>query len=179
MGPGERSVIMDSRQPYELVVKVNIRPAYSSDEAVIVRFNQRLAEETENKSLAEDRIVPGVAALLADSDLGRYFMAEIDAAVVGQIMITYEWSDWRNGLFWWIQSVYVAPAARRNGVFSALYRYVAELAREEGACGIRLYVESGNARAQQTYRAMGMTDTTYQVMETEFSNQDKTNVTAW
>ena len=160
-------------------MKVNIRPANSNDEPVIVRFNQRLAAETENKSLAADRIVPGVAALLADSDLGRYFMAEIDEAVVGQLMITYEWSDWRNGLFWWIQSVYVAPTARRNGVFSALYRYVAELARQEQACGIRLYVESGNARAQQTYRAMGMIDTSYQVMEAEFSSRDKSNATAW
>jgi ribosomal protein S18 acetylase RimI-like enzyme len=145
-----------------------IRLAAPADAPIIAEFNQRLAAETEDKTLAAELIQSGVLALMADAGRGRYFLAELNGQVVGQLMITYEWSDWRNGLFWWIQSVYVTPAARRNGVFSALYRHVAALARESGACGIRLYVESANSRAQQTYRAMGMTNTTYQVMEAEF-----------
>ena len=145
-----------------------IRLATSADAAIIAEFNQRLAAETEDKTLPAQLIRPGVLALLADAERGRYFVAELEGRVVGQLMITYEWSDWRNGLFWWIQSVYVTPAARRNGVFSALYRHVAARARESGACGIRLYVESANSPAQQTYRAMGMNNTTYRVMEEEF-----------
>jgi ribosomal protein S18 acetylase RimI-like enzyme len=147
---------------------LNIRPAEMADAGIIAAFNQRLAEESEGKALAETRIRPGVETLLADPGLGRYFMAEIQGEVVGQLMITYEWSDWRNGLFWWIQSVYVDPAARRNGVFSTLYQHVAALARDQRACGIRLYVERDNTRAQRTYRAMGMANTRYQIMETEF-----------
>ena len=135
---------------------------------MIAEFNQRLATETEDKTLADELIQSGVEALLADPGRGRYFLAELDGQVVGQLMITYEWSDWRNGLFWWIQSVYVTPAARRNGVFSTLYRHVSLQARKSGACGIRLYVEMANTRAQQTYKAMGMVNTTYQVMEAEF-----------
>ena len=145
-----------------------IRLATSADADLIAAFNQRLAAETEDKALADDLIRPGVTALLAEPGRGQYFLAEADGLIVGQLMITYEWSDWRNGLFWWIQSVYVTPPARRNGVFSALYQHVAAQARDAGACGIRLYVERSNKRAQRTYRAMGMTETAYQVMETEF-----------
>jgi ribosomal protein S18 acetylase RimI-like enzyme len=139
-----------------------------ADAAMIADFNQRLAEESEGKKLAGHQIRPGVKALLSDPNLGRYFLAEIDGDVVGQLMITYEWSDWRNGLFWWIQSVYVDPAARRNGVFSTLYQHTTALARSEGACGVRLYVEKDNNKAQHTYRSVGFIDTNYRVMETEF-----------
>ena len=150
------------------MLNVSVRPATLADQPLIAAFNQRLAAESEDKGLAADVIGTGVATLLADPTLGRYFIAELAGKVVGQLMITYEWSDWRNGLFWWIQSVYVSPASRRNGVFSSLYGHVAELAHFEGACGIRLYVERANTPAQQAYRAMGMVDTRYQVMETEF-----------
>ena len=150
-------------------MKPIIRSAQPADAATIAEFNQRLASESEEKMLADALVGPGVQTVLADPSLGRYFMAEVNDQVVGQLMITFEWSDWRNGLFWWIQSVYVAPEARRKGVFSALYRQVAELAQADPSiCGIRLYVEENNARAQETYRAMGMVDTTYRVMETEF-----------
>ena len=168
MGPTGAGAMMERNRSRHSIVNPTIRPADGADAATIAAFNQRLAEETENRTLAGELIGPGVATLLGDPDRGRYFVAEIDGAVVGQLMITYEWSDWRNGVFWWIQSVYVAPAARRNGVFSALYQHVLAMAEAAGACGIRLYVENGNARAQETYRAMGMKDTTYSVMETEF-----------
>jgi ribosomal protein S18 acetylase RimI-like enzyme len=150
------------------VLKLSIRPATLADQPLIADFNQRLAVESEDRDLAADVIGPGVATLLADPTLGRYFMAELAGRVVGQLMITYEWSDWRNGLFWWIQSVYVSPSVRRNGVFSALYQHAAELARRQGACGLRLYVEQDNHRAQKTYQALGLADTPYRVMEVEF-----------
>ena len=97
-------------------------------------------------------------------------MAEIDGRVVGQLMITYEWSDWRNGVFWWIQSVYVLPEARRLGVFSELYAHLERLAKATpGVCGLRLYVEHANERAQATYRRCGMVDAGYRVMEVDYS----------
>ena len=152
----------------------NIRPASAEDAGNIAKFNNQLAEETEGKTLDPARLEPGVAALLANSAWGRYFIAEIGGETVGQLMITYEWSDWRNGLFWWIQSVYVTPAARRTGVFTALYEHVKTLAREDArVCGIRLYVERGNQRAQATYANLGMLDTGYRVMEADFTKEIK------
>ena len=147
-----------------------IRPAELRDRDVIAQFNNLIAEETEDKSLDLSRLGLGVEALLANPALGRYFVAEIDGQVVGQIMHTFEWSDWRNGVFWWIQSVYVAPHARRGGVFSALFRHLESLARaDDGVCGLRLYVEHGNDRAQQTYSHLGMHDAGYRVMEVDFT----------
>ncbi len=149
-------------------VTPGIRPARPNDAATIVDFNQRLAQESESKTLREQVLRAGVEQVLADPSRGSYFLAELGGQTVGQLMITYEWSDWRNGLFWWIQSVYVIPAARRTGIFSALYKHVAQLAEEDPAvCGIRLYVDQDNTRAQETYRAMGLSLTGYQVMELE------------
>jgi ribosomal protein S18 acetylase RimI-like enzyme len=147
-------------------LELRIRDATNADQAVIADFNSRLAEETEGKTLDQNLIGPGVAALLADPAKGRYWLAEVDNKVAGQIMVTYEWSDWRNGMLWWIQSVYVSSAFRRQGVFSAMYRHVQSLVRaDRQACGIRLYVEKSNRRAQDTYRQLGMTEPGYQVME--------------
>lgn len=149
--------------------ELRIRDALPDDHAVIAEYNDSLARETEHRSLDPALIKPGVKALLADDRKGRYWLAEVNDKVIGQIMVTYEWSDWRNGCFWWIQSVYVHRDHRRNGVFSALYRHVESLAiADSTACGIRLYVEEQNIRAEQTYRSLGMQKPGYNVMESEF-----------
>ena len=145
-----------------------IRPATSADTKQIAEFNRRLAEETESKHLDVPTVLAGVQALLDAPEHGRYYVVESDDVVIGQLLLTYEWSDWRNGRFWWIQSVYVAPSHRRQGVFSALYGHVEELARQDPAvCGLRLYVEAHNADALETYRALGMSATGYHVLEIE------------
>jgi len=144
-----------------------IRDAAPADATKIANYNSRMAEETEGRALESGLIGPGVVQVLADKSKGRYWVAESAGAIVGQLMVTYEWSDWRNATFWWIQSVYVPLEHRRKGVFSALYRHVESLAAAEpGVCGLRLYVEHDNNRAQQTYKALGMGKTSYLVMET-------------
>ena len=148
---------------------LTVREARSTDAAVIVDFNAALALETEHKSLDRTRLEPGVRALLSDPWKGRYFVAEIDGRVVGQTMVTYEWSDWRDGMFWWIQSVFVEPAQRKHGVFRALYQHIEAAARADAtACGLRLYVEDNNQRAKQTYHALGMARGGYEVLEVDF-----------
>jgi GNAT superfamily N-acetyltransferase len=128
-----------------------------------------MAQETEGLALDADVVRPGVAAVLADDALGFYLVAEVDGQAAGQLMVTYEWSDWRNGLFWWIQSVFVRLEFRRRGVYSALHRQVAQAAREAGGvCGIRLYVEQDNTIAQQVYESLEMHRTRYQMYEVEF-----------
>lgn len=150
-------------------MNLTIRDASPNDIDRIARFNSAMAAETENRKLDSTVIKAGVAAVLADPAKGRYWLAERDGQPVGQIMITWEWSDWRNGMQWWIQSVYVHPDYRRQGVFAALYRHVESLARSHpDACGLRLYVENGNSRAQQIYEVLGMTRPGYQVMEVDF-----------
>src|SRR5476651_277303 len=143
-----------------------IRPARLSDAETICEFNRLLAQETEGKELDPATLKAGVEAMLLDPRKGLYFVAEREGWVVGQLGITLEWSDWRNGNFWWIQSVYVAPDARRHGVFRTLYQHVlAAAAREPNVIGVRLYVEHDNQIAQATYQKLGMTVTSYQLME--------------
>ena len=147
-----------------------IRDATPADAATIADYNTRLALESEGMKLAPGIVGPGVQAMLADRSMGRYWVAEADGRIVGQIMVTYEWSDWRNGMIWWIQSVYVHGDYRRVGVFSALYRHVESLARRDPRVrGIRLYVERDNGRAQRTYASLGLVMTDYQVMQTIFA----------
>lgn len=147
---------------------IRIREARSTDANQIAEFNRRLAEETESKSLDPSTVLSGVQALLDAPEQGRYYVADADDELVGQLLLTYEWSDWRNGRFWWIQSVYVSARHRRRGVFSALYGHVEQLARLDPAvCGLRLYVEEHNASALETYRALGMSPTGYHVLEIE------------
>lgn len=147
---------------------VTIRDAVPDDRSTITTWNLALADETEDKGLDAATLDDGVQQVLDDPSLGRYFIAEIDGRAVGQMMLTHEWSDWRNGLFWWIQSVYVTPDARKSGVFTALYRHVESLARAEPAvCGLRLYVHDSNTRAVEVYRRLGMHDGHYRVMEIE------------
>jgi ribosomal protein S18 acetylase RimI-like enzyme len=144
-----------------------VRRAVSTDAPVITEFNRLMAHETEGKTLDPAVLAAGVAAGLSDPAKGIYFVAEEGADVLGQMMITFEWSDWRNGWFWWIQSVYVRPDARRRGVFRALYDHVLQAARREpDVIGLRLYVEHENQAAQQTYLRLGMQWTSYRMLET-------------
>ena len=150
-----------------------IRAAEQADGDIIARFNSHMALETEGKELPDDIIGPGVMALLTDRTKGRYWVAEAEGRVVGQLMITYEWSDWRNGTIWWIQSVYVHPDWRRKGVFSALYRHVESLVAAEPsvmACGS---TSKKITRAQQTYEALGMIRPGYLVMESLLGGKSK------
>ncbi|MBI4430069.1 MAG: GNAT family N-acetyltransferase [Ignavibacteriales bacterium] len=150
-------------------MNITIRPATESDSAIIAEFNILMAKETEDKSLPSDRVHHGVEALLTDSSKGIYLLAEANAEVIGQLMITYEWSDWRNGNFWWIQSVYVREESRGKGVFQALFGHVRRLAQErKDVCGLRLYVEKHNKQARNTYEKLGMKQTDYLLYEIDF-----------
>ncbi len=154
-------------------MQITVREALPDDAGIITGYNSDMAMETEGKTLDPDLIGPGVAALLEDSSRGRYWVAVDDNRVIGQLMVTYEWSDWRNGNIWWVQSVYVHPDWRRHGVFRALYRHVESIASATpGVIGLRLYVETGNTRAQQTYEALGMVKPNYLVMEAMLSNSN-------
>ena len=147
-----------------------IREATPADLDTVVRFNLALAKESEGRELDEDRLTAGVAAVLADDEKGTYFLVEKDGEVIAQTMITYEWSDWRNGNFWWIQSVYVHAEHRGTGVFSLLYRHIHELARKTASvAGLRLYVDQENQQAADIYRALGMQDAHYDMLEVEFA----------
>ncbi|MEE8175926.1 MAG: GNAT family N-acetyltransferase [Gemmatimonadota bacterium] len=160
--------------------RYRIRPATGEDRDVIVTSNRSLARETEGHDLDEPTVAAGVAALLADPKKGRYFLAEFEddasshaaerkPAVTrepaGQLMVTLEWSDWRNGPIWWIQSVYVSSQHRRRGVYRALHEHVQQAARAAGAVGLRLYVDQDNAAAQATYRSVGMEESRYRMYE--------------
>ncbi|MCA1803762.1 MAG: GNAT family N-acetyltransferase [Rhodothermaceae bacterium] len=143
-----------------------IRRAVESDAESIIRFNTAMALETEHKVLPEDKIRPGVSALFRKPEYGFYLVAVSGERVVGCLMVTYEWSDWRNGLFWWIQSVYVIPEFRRSGVYRSMYNTLRELAAgTPDHCGFRLYVEKDNRTAQETYTALGMNETRYALFE--------------
>jgi ribosomal protein S18 acetylase RimI-like enzyme len=143
-----------------------IRRATKADLDVVVDFNRRLAEESEGKILDAAVLKAGVTQALADPQKALYFLAEDAGLVVGQTMITTEWSDWRNGWFWWIQSVYVRPEVRRRGVFRALFEHISKAARQDSSViGLRLYVDDDNHAAQETYRQMGMIDAGYFVLE--------------
>lgn len=152
---------------------ISIRDATLDDADTIANYNNRMAEETERKSLEPALIQRGVRRLLQNPAHGRYWVAERGGVIAGQIMVTYEWSDWRDGQVWWVQSVYVHEQHRRAGVFTALYEHVSSLAEAAtDVCGIRLYVEKENFRAQQTYDALGMMHTHYRIMETMFAQSD-------
>jgi GNAT superfamily N-acetyltransferase len=152
-------------------MNLSVREARPGDAEVIARYNAAMAKETEGKALDPGCVGTGVAALFDNPSLGQYWVVEADGQVIGQVMVTYEWSDWRNGMIWWIQSVYVRPESRRKGVFSGLYRHVESLAEAApGVIGLRLYVEGNNVRAQQTYTALGMVKPGYLVMETLFTS---------
>ncbi len=148
-------------------MQLTIRRATLADVNVLVEFNAALAWETEHKRLRPEVLTAGVRAVFDEPTRGFYTVAtDANGAIVGQMMVTFEWSDWRNGWFWWVQSVYVRSDARRGGVFRSLYREVQnQAAADRTVIGIRLYVEHENARARKTYAALGMTETTYGLME--------------
>ena len=155
-----------------------IRPATTVDAPLLAHWAQAMAWETEHKRLDPGTVLAGVVAGIADPRKARYFVAMQDAPVaghetvglaVGTLMLTGEWSDWRNGDWWWIQSVYVPVEHRRRGVFAALYRHVEAQARATpGVVGLRLYVERANAAAQRSYAALGMQDAGYAIYEQAF-----------
>ncbi|MBN2412693.1 GNAT family N-acetyltransferase [candidate division KSB1 bacterium] len=145
-----------------------IRRAEEADAENIIRFNIAMAKETESKDLNRDLVGRGVKNLLSHPEYGFYIVAELDKQVIGSLMITFEWSDWRNGLFWWIQSVYILPEYRRKGVFRLMYLYIHEKAgTEQTVCGLRLYVDNDNEIAQKTYFDLGMKRTGYGLFEEE------------
>lgn len=152
-------------------MNLSIRRAAADDLDRIVLFNQAMAKETEGRKLDRGTLTRGVEAMLADPARGCYFVAEVEgiapdeAEIVGQLAVTTEWSDWRNGEIWWIQSVYVARDHRRRGIYGQLHRHVRAAAREAGVIGLRLYVERDNEAAQSTYVALGMLPSSYVMFE--------------
>ncbi|MBN1816359.1 MAG: GNAT family N-acetyltransferase [Sedimentisphaerales bacterium] len=148
---------------------VTIRTAIPADADAIAAFNIAMAKETENKDLESAVIREGVNNLFSNSRYGFYVAAETNHTVIGCLLITYEWSDWRNGVFWWVQSLYVLPQYRRHGVFRKMYTWIREQAQNStGVCGLRLYVEKDNTTAQKAYQTLGLERTTYGVFEELF-----------
>jgi ribosomal protein S18 acetylase RimI-like enzyme len=151
---------------YRFRLKMNYRDARPTDGSDIVEFQIAMARETEDFALDRAICTKGVRAVFADRSLGRYFVADSDSQLVASLMITPEWSDWRNGVVWWIQSVYVRPEFRRRGIYAGLYNHVKQIAdRDLNVRGIRLYVDRRNTPAQEVYRRMGMNGEHYQVFE--------------
>ncbi len=159
---------MDSRRPLDTIRNLRVLPATSEHWADLVAGNERMAWETEGKRLDPETLRRGVRAVLDDPAKGFYLVAlGDDERVVGQLMVTFEWSDWRDGTIFWIQSVFVAPEARRCGVYRALHAAVLAHARAHGGVAVRLYVERHNGAARETYRRVGMTSAIYDLMEQE------------
>ena len=145
---------------------IKVRVAKHTDVVSLVKFNQLMAWETEKKELDLDILSKGVSALISDETKGFYLVAEKNEQVVGSLMVTTEWSDWRNAVFWWIQSVYIAPDYRRKGIYAQLYSQVKVLAEQQkDVCGFRLYVEKENIIAQKTYESLGMQASHYLMYE--------------
>jgi len=145
-----------------------IRFAEKTDVEALIEFNLAMARETEGKQLDPARITCGVAAVFADETKGFYVVAENDGSIVGGLMVTYEWSDWRNAWFWWIQSVFIRPEARGQKLYSRMYDFVKQRADDAGnVCGFRLYVENDNFHAQKVYDAVGMQASHYLMYEEE------------
>ncbi len=149
-----------------MTAQFDFRRATTADAHTLTAFNTEIARETENKELEPTVISAGVRRLLDDEREGFYLIADASNEIAGSLMVTTEWSDWRNGFFWWIQSVYVRPAYRRQGVYAGLYAEVKALAAErEDIWGFRLYVEASNEGARRAYEALGMTKTHYRLYE--------------
>jgi GNAT superfamily N-acetyltransferase len=148
---------------------LSVRTGQEKDVETLVKFNIAMALETEQKQLTPSVVSQGVQELFENPRRGFYVIAEIEGRVVGSCMVTYEWSDWRCGVFWWIQSVYVRPEFRRRGIFRKLYEFLKEKAsNERNVCGFRLYVEQSNQTGQKTYAGVGMKETPYDLYEESF-----------
>lgn len=149
--------------------EVNILRAESESVSILVKFNLEMARETEAKELDPEVLLAGVKGIFENPGRGFYLVAKNGDEVVGSLMVTKEWSDWRNGDFWWVQSVYVLPDFRKQGVFGKLYEKVREMAlAEKGVCGCRLYVERDNVAAQSAYERRGFLETHYRLFEDSF-----------
>ncbi len=151
---------------------VNIRIASLKDASAIADFNRVMALETENKILDTEVLSQGVTSIFKKPELGFYVVAELNNKFVGCLMITTEWSDWRNGIFWWIQSVYIHPKHRRGGIYSKMYEHIKTLAADNSqVCGFRLYVDRENEIAQKGYVSLGMKKTNYLLFEEILSKE--------
>lgn len=160
---------MNQQRGKKMCPKIIIRRALPADADTIAGFNCAMALETEGKQLDPETISAGVNALFDHPEYGFYIVAEADRRIVACLLITYEWSDWRNGLVWWIQSVYVHPDFRRRGIYRQMYSFIKNLAQKQNnIAGIRLYVEKDNTTAQQSYRRLGMSETAYRLYEEMF-----------
>jgi len=147
-------------------MQVKIRTAITNDIESIVDFQLRMARETEGIVLDKPTVTKGVSAVVEDDTKGRYYVALIDKKVVGSLLTTFEWSDWRNGTILWIQSVYVLPDSRRKGVYRNLYAHIKELVKNDKKLnGIRLYADKNNLSAQKTYKTLGMSPDHYVTFE--------------
>lgn len=150
---------------------MNIRLAQKEDAPALVEFNQAMALETEGKQLDSDTLKNGVEAVFLDEKKGFYVVAESDDKIIGGLMVTFEWSDWRNCWFWWIQSVYILPDFRGRGIYRMLYEFVKDNAdKSKNVCGFRLYVEKENVRAQGVYEKIGMEQSHYLMYEEMLCN---------
>jgi GNAT superfamily N-acetyltransferase len=142
-----------------------IRKATTKDASAIIDFQQKMAWETEKMHLVAETISNGVNAVFSDSNRGQYWVAEDKNMVIASLLITYEWSDWRNTYVWWFQSVYVLPEYRRTGIFRSMYLHIKNEAEKENVAGLRLYVETNNITAQNTYENLGMKSLHYKMYE--------------
>jgi GNAT superfamily N-acetyltransferase len=147
-------------------MEITVRRAEVSDVDALVRFNCAIAEETEGKKLSPDLLRAGVLSVFGDPSKGFYIVADIGGVPAGSLLVTPEWSDWRNSYYWWIQSVYVDPSHRKHGVYRKLHRHVEQLARSSGnVVGLRLYVDIGNSTAKAVYEKLGMARSRYEFFE--------------
>lgn len=167
-GPKENGL-----SPMPVLDHLNVRLARPGDAATIASFSAAMALETEGRRLDLDRLQLGTIALIETPARGFFLVAELEQddhrRLLGQLMVTYEWSDWRNGVFWWVQSVYVVPAWRRRGVYRTIHDYTIALAQADPqVCGIRLYVEQDNRTAQTVYQRVGLAPSGYAVYEQDF-----------
>jgi len=144
---------------------IKVRQAAVADAMAIIAFQKTMAMETEGLELDNELVSRGVTTVFDDPSKGRYYVASDNDIVVASLMITYEWSDWRNANVWWFQSVYVVPEYRRSGIFRKMYEFIRAECEKEGVAGLRLYVETANFRAQKTYEALGMNGSHYKTYE--------------
>lgn len=145
---------------------MNIRLAQRSDIADLVKFNRNMALETEGLELDAEKLTKGVTAVFDRPENGFYVVTEIDGEIIGGLMVTYEWSDWRNARQWWIQSVFIKPTYRGRSLYTKMYDFVKKLAEADGnVCGFRLYVEENNVKAQAVYEKVGMSRSHYLMYE--------------